>query len=137
MTSKEPQNVIEQAKGLLRLEIRPAAYQLKNYSSGSKANELITKDFFNNAIEKFKINDFLKSLNKMEDNELFMMLNVMKVADIEKILAFKILEGKIGERTLLEKGYYKEGTFRKELVEEYNENTKTNIIQKQLYISLD
>src|SRR5690606_20217206 len=29
---KEPQNIIEKAKGLLRLEIRPAYYHLREYS---------------------------------------------------------------------------------------------------------
>ncbi|MDN5387028.1 MULTISPECIES: hypothetical protein [Bacillus] len=64
----------------------------------------------------------------------------MKVADIEKVLGFKMLVEIIGEKTLLEKCYYKDGTFRnrKELIDEYNKNINQNHNkQKQLYIPLD
>ncbi|MDQ1143425.1 hypothetical protein QE429_000252 [Bacillus sp. SORGH_AS 510] len=139
INKKEPQNVIENAKGILRLEIRPATYHLKEHSPRRIAVELISKDFFTYIIEKFNINDLLKQHKETEDRNLFKGLNVMKVADIEKVLAFKMLVEKIGEKTLLEKGYYKEGTFRnrKELLEEYNKYIRNGTEETELYISLD
>lgn len=140
INKKEQQNVIEQAKGVLRLEIRPAIYHLRHYAQSRKAVDLITKAFFTFIIEKFKIDEFLTFQNEPNDNEIHKALNDMKVADIEKVLGFKILVDRIGEKTLLEKGYYKDGTFRnrRELVEEYNKNmNRSGIKQKQLYINLD
>ncbi len=137
---KEPQHIIEQSQGLLRLEIRPATYHLSEYSNNRKAVDLITKAFFTYVIEKFKINELLKFQNELDDNEIQKALTIMKVADIEKVLGFKILVEIIGEKTLLEKCYYKDGTFRnrKELIDEYNKNINRNgIKQKQLYIKLD
>ncbi|MCM3454820.1 hypothetical protein M3685_12910 [Heyndrickxia oleronia] len=140
INKKEQQKVIEQAKGVLRLEIRPAIYHLREYSHNRKAVDLITKSFFTYMIEKFKINDFLKFQNKSDDSEILKALYVMKVADIEKVLGFKMLVEIIGEKTLVEKCYYKDGTFRnrKELIDEYNKNIYQNgNKQKQLYIPLD
>lgn len=137
---KEPQNIIEKAKGLLRLEIRPAYYHLREYSHNRKAVDLITKAFFTYIIEKFKINELLKFQNELDDNEIQKALTVMKVADIEKVLGFNMLVEIIGEKTLLEKCYYKDGTFRnrKELINVYNKNIhQDGIKQKQLYIPLD
>lgn len=140
INKKEQQNVIEQAKGVLRLEIRPAIYHLRDYSQNRKAVDLITKAYFTYMIEKFKINEFLKFQNKAGDSEILKALNVMKVADIEKVLGFQMLVEIIGEKTLVEKCYYKDGTFRnrKELIDEYNKNINQNgTKQKQLYIPLD
>lgn len=137
---KEPKEVIEQAKGILRLEIRPATYHLREYLRDRKAVDLLTKAFFTYIIEKFKINEVLKLQSEPEDSELFKVLNVMKVADIEKVIGFTLLVEKIGEKQLLEKCYYKEGTFRnrKELIEEYNKNiNQKNTKQEQFYIPLD
>lgn len=39
-------DVVERAKGVLRLEIRPSRYDMKKYSSTRKAVDLLTKDFF-------------------------------------------------------------------------------------------
>lgn len=140
INKKEQQSVIEQAKGVLRLEIRPATYNLRDYSRQRKAVDLITKAFFTYIIEKFKINELLKFQNKSNDIEIQKALNVMKVADIEKVLGFNMLVEIIGEKTLLEKGYYKDGTFRnrKELTDKYYKNVNSkNTNQKQLYIKLD
>ncbi|CKE81891.1 phage/plasmid replication protein%2C gene II/X family [Streptococcus pneumoniae] len=137
---KESKEVIEQAKGILRLEIRPASYHLKEYSSNRSALELISKDFFTYIIEKFRINDLLIYQDEKADIELFKVLDVMKIADIEKIMGYKVLVECIGEKMLLEKGYYKEGTLRnrKILKEEYDKNiNQKGIKQPQLHIMLD
>lgn len=138
--NKEPQPIIEQARGVLRLEMRPASYHLREYLHNRKAIDLITKAFFAYIIEKFKINEFLKLQNVPNDNEIQKALNEMKVADIEKVLGFKMLVETIGEKTLLEKCYYKGGTFRnrKELIDDFNKNIyQDGNKQKQLYIPLD
>lgn len=140
ISKKEPQNIIEQANGILRLEIRPAIYHLREYSSKRRAVELITKAFFVYIIGKFKINEFLKLQNRSNNNKIQKALNVMKVADIEKVLGFKMLVEIIWEKTLLENCYYKDGTYRnrKELIDEYNKNVNRNDTkQNQLYIPLD
>lgn len=137
---KEPQNIIEQSQGILRLEIRPATYHLSEYSNDRKAVDLITKAFFKYIVGKFKVNELLKSQEEQVDNELFKVLDKMKIADIEKVLGFNRLVEIIGEKTLLEKRYYKGGTFRnrKELIIEYNKNiNQQSTKQKQLYIPLD
>lgn len=138
--SKEPQPVIEQAKGILRLEIRPASYQFREYSHDKRAIDLITKAFFAYIIEKLNINELLKLHTEPEDSELIKALNEMKVVDIEKVLGYNTLVEKVGEKTLLEKGFYKEGTLRNRriLVEQYNKNISQNCTEiKKLHIPLE
>ncbi|GED33258.1 hypothetical protein P9G84_25380 [Brevibacillus centrosporus] len=43
---KEPKEVIEQSKGILRLEIRPSDNDLKKYSKEKRAINLVTESFF-------------------------------------------------------------------------------------------
>ncbi|OIJ21877.1 hypothetical protein BKP45_04085 [Anaerobacillus alkalidiazotrophicus] len=140
INKKEPLNIIEQAKGILRLEIRPAIYHLREYSIDRKAVDLITNAFFTYIVVKFKINELLKCQEEHEDNDLLKALDKMKVADIEKVLGFNRLVEIVGEKTILEKNYYKNGTIRnrKELIAEYNKNIKQQSTkQQQLYITLE
>lgn len=139
INGKEPKEVIEQAKGILRLEIRPSTYHIREYSHKKRAIDLITREFFTYIIGRFNVNELLKFQDEQNRNELFKALNVMKVADIEKVIAFNRIVEIVGEKTLIEKGYYKDGTFRnrKELVAEYNKNiNQKGTKQKQLYIKL-
>lgn len=49
---KEPKEVIEQSKGILRLEIRPSDNDLKKYSKEKRAIHLVTESFFTYIIKK-------------------------------------------------------------------------------------
>lgn len=140
ISNKEKQEIIEAAKGVLRLEIRPAIYHLKDYSINRKAVDLLTKNFFIYIIEKFRVNEFLSLQNQLNANEVIKALNVMKVSDIEKVLGFNMIVEIIGEKTLLEKRYYKSGTLRnrKELLGYFNRDIRNyNQKQKQLHIPVD
>lgn len=138
---KEDANVINKAKGVLRLEVRPAGYHMRKYSSLRKATDLLSKEYFSFIIDKLGINEILTLLNfqkvDSDKDDLQKALIEMKATDIEKILGFSRLIDEVGEKELLESGHYKGGTFRnrKELLHQYAVITaKEESIQKKLYV---
>lgn len=143
LSRKEERDIVEKAKGILRLEIRPARYHMAEYSPSRKAIDLLSMEYFSFIIEKLGINQLLESINyhkiECDNSDLQKALKEMKATDIEKVLGFTTLINTIGEKVLLESGYYKVGTFRNrsELVGQYSLiTTKEKAKQKKIYVPL-
>lgn len=56
------------AKGILRLEIRPAKNDMRKFSPSRKASNLLSIEYFSFIIEKLGINQFLESISYQNIN---------------------------------------------------------------------
>jgi hypothetical protein len=125
LSRKEESDIVDKAKGILRLEVRPAYYHMRDYSPSRKATDLLSMEYFSFIIEKLGINQFLESIDyhkvDCDKSNLQNALEEMKATDIEKVIGFTTLINTFGEKVLLESGYYKGGTFRnrRELVDQF------------------
>lgn len=138
---KEVSEIIDMAKGILRLEIRPAKYNMREYSPSRKAVELLSTKYFSFIIDKLGINQLFESINyhkiDCDSSNIQKALKEMKATDIEKVIGFTTLINTVGEKVLLESGHYKGGTFRnrRELVDQYSLiTTKEKTKQKKIYV---
>lgn len=131
------------ARGILRLEIRPAYYHMTEFSPYRNATDLLSVQYFSFIIEKLGINQILEAINyhmiDCEKATLQKALMEMKTTNIEKVIGFTTLINTVGEKVLLESGHYKSGTLRnrKELLDQYFFiMTKEEFKQKRIYIPL-
>ncbi|MFB6367891.1 hypothetical protein ACFCP7_28470 [Paenibacillus elgii] len=106
--TKEPQEVIEQARGILRMEIRPSYKEMKKFSPKRRAIDLLKKEFFIQMAEAA-----LKPIQLTEPIEGipfgWLQSQPFDIYQIEKALAFKLLQSQFTETEL--KQLYKSGTY--------------------------
>ncbi|KRF27650.1 phage/plasmid replication domain-containing protein [Paenibacillus sp. Soil787] len=98
---KEPADIIEQAKGVLRLEVRPSIHDMKKFSQARKAIELLNKELF-----EFMTGKVLEELRyPVEVSSIgisWLMENKENISKIETLLGFQMLQSMMDETTLKE-----------------------------------
>ncbi|NEW04683.1 hypothetical protein GK047_01440 [Paenibacillus sp. SYP-B3998] len=105
---KEPQSIIDQAKGLLRMEIKPSYVVMRKYSAQRRAIDLLTKDFFeyitNQVLTKISLPTHIEGLTL----EWFQSQS-HSIGQIESMLGFQVLQTYLNESEL--KQIYRPSTF--------------------------
>lgn len=119
---KQPQEVIEQAKGILRFEITASKYELRAYTESRKAIDLLTSYFFSHMINKPKVQkllEFPETITPTWDLKALKELG-NSIHQIETMIGFKALLDTNGEAGL--KPLYNPQTFasRKRLAQTLN-----------------
>ncbi|NQX64623.1 hypothetical protein HQN90_00645 [Paenibacillus alba] len=96
---KEPQHIIEQATGLLRMEIKSSYIEMKNYSSQRQAVDLLTKDFFEyitkRVLSKISLSSHIEGLT-LE----WLQSQPYSISQIESMLGFHSLQTYLNESEL-------------------------------------
>nr|WP_158325167.1 hypothetical protein [Brevibacillus laterosporus] len=107
INDKQSLDVIEKARGIIRLEIRPSKNDRSKYTKSRRLVDLLTKDFFKcittNALNQISIPDIL--IEDLPDIELLK----QQISKIETLFGFIKLREMLGEANL--KKVYKQGTF--------------------------
>lgn len=98
---KEPQDIIDQAHGLLRMEISPSYKEMRKYSSTRLAKDLLTKDFFEHTTKRV-----LKHI-KLPDSINGLTIGWLQtyphlIGKIERSLGFQALHAQFSEIELRE-----------------------------------
>nr|WP_278430409.1 hypothetical protein [Brevibacillus laterosporus] len=114
---KQSLDVIEKAKGIIRLEIRPSKNDRSKYTKSRRLVDLLTKEFFKcitaNVLNQISITNTV--IEDLLDTEL---LKKHQLSQLETLLGFMKLRDTLGETSL--KKFYKQSTFqnRKKLVKQ-------------------
>ncbi|MCL6605288.1 MAG: hypothetical protein K6T94_20695 [Paenibacillus sp.] len=96
---KEPDYIIEQSRGILRLEIKPSTNDMKKFSPTRLAVELIGKPFFEYMTGK--VLGEIEYPTEFDGLDLSWLLeNRVNIAQIERILGFQRLQEIFDEQTL-------------------------------------
>jgi hypothetical protein len=96
---KEPTELIERSKGILRMEVRPSDNDLRKFSSTRRAVELLQKPFFDYTIEKALAQ--IEYPEEVIDMELsWLMENRVSISKIETVLGFQVLQNMFDESVL-------------------------------------
>ncbi|NRF95397.1 hypothetical protein HQN89_31470 [Paenibacillus frigoriresistens] len=96
---KEPDYIIEQSRGILRLEIKPSTNDMKKFSPTRLAVELIGKPFFEYMTGK--VLGEIEYPTEFDGLDLSWLLeNGVNIAQIERILGFQRLQEMFDEQTL-------------------------------------
>ncbi|MBE1446164.1 hypothetical protein [Paenibacillus sp. OAS669] len=96
---KEPDYIIEQSRGLLRLEIKPSTNDMKKFSPTRLAVELIGKPFFEYMTGK--VLGEIEYPPEFDELDLSWLLeNRVNIAQIERMLGFQRLQEMFDEQTL-------------------------------------
>ncbi|MDQ0063254.1 hypothetical protein [Paenibacillus harenae] len=96
---KEPDYIIEQSRGLLRLEIKPSTNDMKKFSPTRLAVELIGKPFFEYMTGK--VLGEIEYPTEFDELDLSWLLeNRVNIAQIERMLGFQRLQEMFDEQTL-------------------------------------
>ena len=98
---KEPAEIIKQAKGILRMEIKPSYHEMKKYSKERRAIDLLSEAFFTEVTKKT-----LNELEYFHDTEgmslHWIRQNKEEITRIETYLGFQQLKNILDETTLKE-----------------------------------
>ncbi|MDO3676716.1 hypothetical protein [Paenibacillus ehimensis] len=105
---KEPKEIIDQAHGILRMEIRPSYKEMKKFSPKRHAVELLTKEFFIQMTEAaLKPIQFTEAIEGIPFS--WLKSQHYDIRQIESVLGFKLLQSQFTETEL--KQLYKSGTY--------------------------
>lgn len=109
------------AKGILRIEVKTSTYEMMKFSRNIK--DLLTKDYFNYIMNKYKVNNLLKAKYDEEQGEIpyHWLINSQnyKVHQLEKLVGFIQIHNDLKEHA---PSLYEQKTYRnrKESVSELN-----------------
>ncbi|MCY9528567.1 hypothetical protein M5X04_04350 [Paenibacillus alvei] len=106
--AKESSDIIERAKGILRLEVNPSDSDMKKYASTRKAIELIAKPFFNYMTDKV-LGQIEYPAEASNIGLSWLMENKENISKIETMLGFQMLQHMFDESTLRQ--IYKPSTY--------------------------
>jgi hypothetical protein len=98
---KKPTEIIEQAKGILRLEVKPSYNDMKKFSTYRMANELLNKAFFEYMTGKV-IEELKYPVDASSMNLTWLLENTTNISKIETLLGFQLLQSMFDETTLKE-----------------------------------
>lgn len=98
---KEPMEIIEQSKGILRLEIRPSDNDLKKYSKQKRAIDLVTHSFYSYIVKK-TLEGLPYSENVKTIDYEWILENKEEISRIETYLGFTIIKNLFHESGLKE-----------------------------------
>ncbi|MBV6715258.1 ANTAR domain-containing protein [Paenibacillus chitinolyticus] len=101
-----PSSVIEQAKGILRMEVSPSEHEMREYSMDKRAKDLLTKEFFVYITRKISPHLVFSGTQELTI-EWLESLKSVQVA--ETIIGFTSLGRAFGYATM--KHLYNQGTF--------------------------
>ncbi|MDM5279894.1 ANTAR domain-containing protein [Paenibacillus silvae] len=101
-----PSDVIERAKGLLRMEISPSDHEIREYSMDKRANHLLTKEFFVFVTRKISPHLVFSGTHELTIEWL---QSLKSVQEAETIIGFTSLSKAFGDATM--KQIYSQGTF--------------------------
>ena len=91
--------LVEQSKGILRLEIKPSNSDMKKFSPTKNAVQLLNKPFFNYMTAKVLSEiEYPSSVSKM--NLSWIMENKENISKIETLLGFQVLQNTFEESAL-------------------------------------
>ncbi|MFJ9501288.1 hypothetical protein [Brevibacillus centrosporus] len=97
--SKETKALIEQAKGILRLEINSSKHDMKKFAPTWKAVELLSQPFFDYMVGK--VLDEVDYLDDIEElNVEWLKENKDNISKIETYIGFNIIRNLVDESTL-------------------------------------
>ncbi|GAV15282.1 hypothetical protein [Paenibacillus sp. NAIST15-1] len=106
--AKESSDIIERAKGILRLEVNPSDSDMKKYAPTRKAIELIAKPFFNYMTDKV-LGQIEYPAEASNIGLSWLMENKGNISKIETMLGFQMLQHMFDESTLRQ--IYKPSTY--------------------------
>ncbi|MNW44701.1 hypothetical protein D3C74_219400 [compost metagenome] len=111
VADKEHPDIVETAKGILRLEIRPSDADIRKYTSDFLAVKLLTYEFFQYIISR----ELPQCQQPIPLDQMFslswLQSNSDKLMDIEKLLGFQFLITVLGESVVKE--LYQAATYSK------------------------
>jgi hypothetical protein len=106
--SKETKEIIYQAKGMLRFEVRPSYDDLKKCSPMRKATELLTKEFFKHFTDRvMRQITFPSTVEGLDYN--WVKSQPFKISEFERVLAFRQMQAMFNDTEL--RGLYDKGTY--------------------------
>lgn len=98
---KEKKEIVEQSKGILRLEIRPSDNDLKKYSKQKRAIDLVTQSFFSYIVKK-TLEGLPYSENVKTIDYEWILENKEDISRIETYLGFTMIKNLFHESGLKE-----------------------------------
>jgi hypothetical protein len=105
---REPKEIIDHAREILRLEIRPSYDDLRKLSPQRKAIELLTKEAFKHFTEKaLKQIKFPSTVEGLDYN--WVKSQPFKISEFERVLAFRQMQAMFNDTEL--RGLYDTGTY--------------------------
>lgn len=106
--TKQPREIIDQAKGLLRMEINLKEKSLSKYSSKRKAFELLTVHFFDYIttpiLQQIEFTDVVEGISFQ-----WLAKQTNKISKIESVLGFRVLQNHLTQTEL--KQLYSNSTY--------------------------
>ncbi|KXY70696.1 phage/plasmid replication protein [Bacillus sp. FSL W7-1294] len=93
---------IQAAANILRIEIRPSRYTMKQYDSTRKAVNLLTKEYAEYILEKYYFKDLMTQIKKHNRKKNFSPLSVSNIKNIETAAGFNYLINTYGEKKVKE-----------------------------------
>lgn len=106
--TKEPKEIIDQAQGILRMEVRPSNKEMKKFSPKRRAIELVTKSFFiHTASSALKPIQFTEPIEGITLS--WLQSQPFGIHQIESMIGYKLLKNQFTESELRQ--LYSSSTF--------------------------
>ncbi|PEB56977.1 hypothetical protein CON65_05880 [Bacillus pseudomycoides] len=117
---KENEANIQAAANILRIEIRPSRYTMKQYDSTRKAVNLLTREYAEYILEKYHFKDLMTQIKKHNRKKNFTPLSVSNIKNIETAAGFNYLINTYGEKKVKESMTLSTFKNRKRLIKNLN-----------------